>query len=148
MERFSIYFDPISNEKWGINSDFYDIYISIGDFAFPGKGWTDLAMYCIDNWAQGFTKLLSGEEKSVVGGFYDGSYHYNLSKVDNTSWRIELVDEDENNKILKEADININQAVLSMLEAIHLVIKIKKEKEPTKTEYWEKMTQALSNLIK
>ncbi len=145
MEKFGIYFDATSNEKWGIDCDFYDIYISIGDFAFPGKGWTDLAKYCIDNWTQGFIALLSKSETSIVGDFYDGSYHFNLSQKDEKTLRIELVDEDNDNKIVKESEISINQSILSVLEAIDSVIEMTKEKTPDKTEYWEKMKIKLAS---
>lgn len=147
MEKFDIYFDSLSNEKWGDNSDFYDIHIKLGDFAFPGKGWTDLATYCIDDWAQGFIKLLSKNQKSIVGSFYDGSYHYNLSAESSEKGKIQLVDDDEN-KILKESFININQAVSSLLKVMDILIEVKMDKEPLKAEYWKKMKNCLINYQK
>lgn len=148
MEKFNIYFDSSSNKKWGVNSDFYDIYIELGDFAFPGKGWTDLALYCVDDWSQGFIKLLSKDEKSIVGSFYDGNYYYNLLAENDNKGKIQLVAGDENNKILKESNINVNQAVSSILEAIDSIIKIKVNKEPDKAEYWEHLKKYLSSLSK
>jgi hypothetical protein len=139
MEKFTIYFDTSSNEKWGVNSDFYDIYIKLGNFAFPGRGWTDLALYCIDDWSQGFVKLLSKEEKSVVGRFYD-----NLLAENDEKGKIQLVAEDEGNKILKESYINLNQAVSTLLGVIDIII----EKEPTKAKYWENMKSCLTKLSK
>lgn len=148
MEKFNIYFDPSSNEKWGVNSDFYDIYIELGNFAFPGRGWTDLAMYCIDDWSQGFVKLLSKEEKTVTGSFYDGNYHYNLIAENDGKSKIQLISEDEDNKILKESYISLTQAVSTLLKLINTVIKIKIEKEPAKAKYWENMKNCLIKLSK
>jgi len=147
VEEFDIYFDSSSNEKWGVNSDFYDVHIKLGDFAFPGRGWTDLAIYCIDDWSQGFIKLLSKEEKTIIGSFYDGSYHFSLSAKNGEEGKIQLVADDDN-EILKESFINLNQAVSSLLKVIDILIEMKIDKEPVKAKYWEKMKNCLIDLSK
>ena len=129
MKEFKIHnfldtYEPRSSSEFG------RIYVELGDYAFPGKGWTDFGTQIVFWWMQAFIKLLSEEEKKIRCNFMDGNYRFDVEATDSPQklciyFVKERADSDE---LLHQGEVDLQQITEELLQAVSLVQKRFEEK--------------------
>ena len=131
MKIFNIYNSIDSYEKWG--GGIGDIYVSLDDFAFPGKGWTDFGKNILVWWLDEFRKLHAGEAKKVQCKFMDGNYRFDVTVINSKTWKVEFIKERaESEEIQQVGEVNADQATETLLEATEKIIQLDEQEGNTK----------------
>jgi len=127
MKNFKIYFDP---ESYRESSDFGEIHVELGNFAFPDKNWTDFGRVIIPWWLDAIRKLRLNE-KEVLCSFMDGPYRFSIKKFDEGVWQIRFLEEREETRVCAEGKASADEVTNEVLSAFQKIIELYKTENHT-----------------
>lgn len=117
MKNFNIYNDPETYGKGEIG----EIYVQLDNYNFPEKGWTDFGFNIIFWWLESFIKIHSGELKLVQCDFMDGSYRFDVKRINNLVWNIEFIAERKGDEVWQTGEVDSYKATESLINVADIL---------------------------
>jgi len=113
------------------------IYVKFNDEPFPNNEWTDFGFTIIPWWTQEVKKLVDGSETSVSCEFMDGSYRYDISKVNSQVWKMSFIKEyADSENVLFTGRIKPKSVLDSLLHITNLMLQHIRTVKSDKINYW------------
>ncbi len=113
------------------------IYVKFNDEPFPNDEWTDFGFTIIPWWTQEIKKLVDRSETSVSCEFMDGSYRYDVAKVNPQIWKMSFIKEyADSEKIILTGEIKPMSVLNSLLDTTNLMLQHIRLLKSDKLNYW------------
>jgi hypothetical protein len=92
------------------------IWIEVGDYAFPSKGWDDFPLALLDGWIDS----ASSGDKAMTFYFMDGPFRYNISPRPGS---LDVIFYERDKEIARSTvDMSINEVLIRLKEKASLII--------------------------
>lgn len=82
MESFNLIFEPDTLNRSKAGSITARIVIRIGDFLFPGDGWSDFIVVILGWWLQAIRQISTMSDEGAYLQFMDGPYKIFIKTID------------------------------------------------------------------
>lgn len=112
MKTFTIHTNLDSYETTEIG----EIYVQLDSYSFPEVGWTDFGFNIVFWWLDEFIKLHSMESEKVQCEFMDGSYRFDIKRINDLIWEIEFIAERENDEVREKGEVDGYEATQNLIE--------------------------------
>ena len=120
MNTFKIIFPSESLHRSKSGSITGRVVVKVGDFLFPGEGWSDFVVVILGWWLQEFHKLDGQPKNEAIFRFMDGPYEIRIRNADNQAATITCV---EHRRVVIER----HSATVSIAEIHAELLRVSKE---------------------
>lgn len=137
MENTFSIVTTLDSYKNTASSELGIIYVKFNDEAFPNDEWTDFGFTIVPWWTQEIKKVVEGSETFVSCEFMDGSYRYDISKVNSQAWKMSFIKEyADSEKVLFTGEIKPKIVLDALLHTTNLMLQHIKSTKSDKINYW------------
>jgi hypothetical protein len=125
MNTFTINF-PLNSyliETKKVNQ-FGEIFVQVGEFAFPSKNWTDFGAVILFWWLHEISDLMSEKDvRRIQCKFMDGNFRFDVEETDSINiWKVYFIREKSNDdEIEQEANIDAERFTDELLDKIEMI---------------------------
>ena len=88
MSEARIFFDAKTLRQGGVGPATGNVWVMLGDVAFPQIGWNDFAVVVLEAWVSAILRLLRSVSRNELVHFMDGPYVVELAQLSEDTLRL------------------------------------------------------------